>query len=120
MQTYNSYFNFWNKIYEFLEKYMKLDPICEIMKEEPSIMNTIISDNKKELKPISSIDNIKFKNITFRYSEKDRLILKNTSLSFNKGENVSIIGDSGCGKSTTTHLLFRLYNPTSGTILVNN
>lgn len=40
----------------------------------------------------------------------------NVSFEVNKGETVSLVGESGCGKSTTGRCLIKLYEPTSGTV----
>lgn len=46
--------------------------------------------------------------------------LKNINLGVQKGEFVSIIGHSGCGKSTVLNLIAGLYAPTTGVLLCNN
>lgn len=45
--------------------------------------------------------------------------LKNVSLSLKKGEKIAIVGYNGAGKTTLIKLLMRLYDPTSGKILLN-
>jgi len=42
--------------------------------------------------------------------------VENVSLTINRGETLGIVGESGCGKSTTARLIVRLLDPTSGTI----
>ncbi len=42
------------------------------------------------------------------------------SFDIHKGESISLVGESGCGKTTTGKLLVRLYEPTEGRILIEN
>ncbi|MCL9805725.1 ABC transporter ATP-binding protein/permease [Flavobacterium amniphilum] len=61
---------------------------------------------------------IEFKNVVFGYKE-DEDVLKNISLSIQKGETVAIVGATGAGKSTIVNLLNRFYEIKSGTICVD-
>ncbi|MBU7594868.1 ABC transporter ATP-binding protein [Metabacillus halosaccharovorans] len=63
---------------------------------------------------------VEFKNISFRYHEKEPLIIENLSLCVNKGETVALVGMSGGGKSTLVSLLPRFYDVTEGQILLDN
>lgn len=60
---------------------------------------------------------IEFVNITKRFKENE--VIKDMSFSINAGELVVLIGESGCGKTTTLKMINRLIEPTSGTILIN-
>ena len=62
---------------------------------------------------------VEFHNITFRYPDMDRDVLRNFSLRARKGEITRIDGHNGYGKSTLVKLLLRLYDPDEGTVLVN-
>ncbi|MGH3002388.1 MAG: ATP-binding cassette domain-containing protein [Gaiellaceae bacterium] len=42
--------------------------------------------------------------------------VEDVSFNVRTGETLGIVGESGCGKSTTARLILRLLNPTSGTI----
>src|SRR3954471_6371475 len=42
--------------------------------------------------------------------------VEDVNLTVNRGETLGIVGESGCGKTTTARLLIRLIDPTSGTI----
>ncbi len=61
---------------------------------------------------------IRIENITKRY--KHNTVLKSIYLYIEKGQFVSIIGSSGCGKTTLLKMINRLIKPTSGKIYVND
>lgn len=64
------------------------------------------------------INSIEFKDVCFEYKENEPVI---SNLSFRiEGDKVcALVGHNGAGKSTIIKLLFRLYDPTGGEILVN-
>jgi len=61
---------------------------------------------------------IELRNIKFRYSPSDPLVLDNVSLRVGEGESVAIIGPSGCGKTTLVKVLLGLLPPTEGEVLL--
>lgn len=61
---------------------------------------------------------LEFKNVSFQYPQEDFAIIDDLSFSLNKGEFVSIIGASGCGKSTIFRLVNGLLDPKAGEITV--
>ena len=67
----------------------------------------------------NEIREIEFRNVSFKYPGTDKLILDNISIKIGAGEHLSIVGLNGAGKTTFIKLLCRLYDPTSGEILVN-
>ena len=79
--------------------------------------------SEKNLKPDRETiqGNIEFKNIKFYYpSDKNqKLILNGINFSVPSGKKVALVGESGCGKSTTMSLIERLYEPTEGEILLD-
>lgn len=60
---------------------------------------------------------LEFKNVSFKYAEDDYTLIKDLSFDIKEGEFVSIIGASGCGKSTVFRLINGLEKMDSGEIL---
>ncbi len=63
-------------------------------------------------------DRLKFKDVKFLYNENKK-ILSGVNFTIKKGELVGLIGPSGAGKTTIVDLILRLFNPTSGKILLD-
>ena len=64
---------------------------------------------------------IEFKNVCFYYPSDPtkRKILDNLNITIEPGKKVALVGESGCGKSTTVNLLERLYEAVSGEVLID-
>ena len=62
---------------------------------------------------------IRFEHVSFVYPGTERLVLEDVCLDFRPGSVVAIVGENGAGKTTLVKLLCRLYQPTSGRILVD-
>ncbi|MCE5236583.1 MAG: ABC transporter ATP-binding protein [Clostridiaceae bacterium] len=66
-----------------------------------------------------TVESIEFKDVSFRYPGADVLVLEGVSFKVEKGEKISVVGLNGAGKTTLVKLLCRLYEPASGSILIN-
>lgn len=78
-----------------------------------------------------TFESIEFKNVTFAYQVKEEkedgkeaemktvYALQDVSFKINKGDRIALVGYNGAGKTTITKLMMRLYDVTSGEILVN-
>ena len=62
---------------------------------------------------------LEFKNVSFRYAVDEFPMMENLSFSVEEGDFVSIIGASGCGKSTIFRLINGLEQLQKGEILVD-
>jgi subfamily B ATP-binding cassette protein MsbA len=86
------------------------------------IMQVLNTENSIKDKPDAivktSFDHkIEFKNISFRY--KKDFVLRNFSLTINKGDTVALVGQSGSGKSTLANLITRFYDVSEGSISID-
>jgi ATP-binding cassette, subfamily B, bacterial len=69
--------------------------------------------------PERLVNGIEFDNVNFTYPGTDHVVLRDVSLSIPAGATVAIVGENGAGKTTLVKLLMKLYEPTSGRILVD-
>ena len=87
--------------------------INKFLKEKTEIKDGI---NNQKIK----FESLEFKNVKLKYSDTRIEALKNLSFKVNKGETIGIIGPVGSGKTSIFELIIRLYEPSSGRILINN
>ena len=88
-----------------------------------NIKGLLTPDGKPYLKygskPFQGLsDSIQLVNVNFAY-EPDILVLHQVNLTIPKGQTVALVGASGSGKSTLADLIIRLYDLSSGTILID-
>ncbi|MDF2539806.1 MAG: ABC-type multidrug transport system, ATPase and permease component [Herbinix sp.] len=88
----------------------KLRTFMEYKEKIPEDYDGIVPENK--------ITSIEFRDVTFSYKD-DEPVLKQLNFIIKGGSSVALVGHNGAGKSTIIKLMFRLYDPTSGVILVN-
>ena len=62
---------------------------------------------------------LEFQNVSFQYTQYEQVMMKDLSFCVENGEFVSIIGASGCGKSTIFRLINGLEKPQKGEILID-
>lgn len=62
---------------------------------------------------------IEFRNVSFKYPNTDKYVLKDINFTIHDKESLALVGENGAGKSTLVLLLCGLYKPTSGEILLN-
>jgi ATP-binding cassette, subfamily B, multidrug efflux pump len=86
--------------------------INEFLKISPEITNPVLDP-----KPI--LGDIRFENVTFKYPDTGIVALENVSFELKAGQKLAIIGRTGCGKTSLADLLLRLYDVTSGRILID-
>lgn len=86
--------------------------INEFLQTTPDIVNNTPQNTEIQ-------GEIEFKNVSFTYTDSGITALNNVSFKIEKGKSLAIIGRTGSGKSTIANLLCRLYDTTSGDILMD-
>ncbi len=91
----------------------RIIPIIDIKNE----INLNEKDNNLQL----TQGTITFENVVFSYySNFQNEVLKNISIKLNGGKMTALVGHSGSGKSTLLNMIPRIYNPTNGSIKIDN
>ena len=75
--------------------------------------------NQTNAKALTSVDSVSFQNVGFGYSESTKSVLENINLTIPQNTSLGIVGNVGSGKSSLIKLLPRLYDVTTGSILIN-
>lgn len=88
--------------------------INEFLHTEPEIVNPAPTI------PFNTQGNIRFEHVNFVFEHTGIKALNDISFEIKEGERIGITGKTGCGKTTLTHLLLRLYDPAEGNILIDN
>ena len=86
----------------------------EFLETTPAIQN------KRQKEHIGLKGHVRFENVDFIYPNTGIHALKNFSLEVKPGERIAVVGRTGSGKSTIAQLLLRLYDVSSGKLLIDN
>lgn len=129
LMSVSDYFMFFNAMWSFngyLDKISSyVNDICKNKMEAYNYYefindNKYIMPNPKNAIPLEDgIRSIEYRGVTFKYTGQRENALNNISFTLRAGERVAIVGYNGAGKTTLVKLLLKLYQPSSGVILIN-
>src|SRR5580692_3548863 len=106
--------NFMGMVYrEIKQAVIDIEKMFNVLSRNPEI-----TDIPGAMPLVVTSGNVRFDNVQFAY-DAERPILKGLSFEVPAGKTVAIVGPSGAGKSTISRLLFRLYDVSSGKILID-
>lgn len=93
-----------------------IENLISFLNEKPTIVPSIPEPRHVERGVGHTIE---FKDVRFTYQGLDHDVLKGINVTIGAGETVVIVGLNGAGKTTFVKLLTRLYDPSSGTVLLD-
>jgi ATP-binding cassette subfamily B protein len=85
----------------------------EFLQTSPAITSPVATEN------IALSGDIRLKNVSFSYSHTGIEAIRNLNLHIRSGERIAIVGRTGSGKTTLVQLILRLYDVTSGELLLD-
>jgi len=101
---------------ETRQAFTDMEQMFSLRDEKPSVTE---GSNLLQYNPQQHSTSITFSNVAFSYPLKhaeNRMILQDMTFHIPQGKTVAFVGSSGCGKSTILRLLYRFYQPKSGSI----
>lgn len=101
-------------IRNFSERAKMIEKYRKFLKTEKKILDGAKTAEISEPKPIE------IKNLSFTYPGNDEPTLKDINITIKPYEKVALVGYNGAGKTTLTNLILRLYDASSGEILIDN
>ena len=92
---------------------VSLERIGDVLSMQPSI----VDGEGVNVKELDNYD-VKFDNVSFRYSDASGMVVRNISFTAKHGELTVIVGNTGCGKTTLMQLIPRLYDVSEGSVCI--
>ncbi len=92
----------------------------EAVRSVSEIMNVTdmeVNSGKHAVKDIEG--RVDFEKVSYRYPDKERLVIKDFNLSVKSGECIAVVGASGSGKSTLMNMIIGFLKPTDGTLKID-
>ncbi|MCD6402199.1 MAG: ABC transporter ATP-binding protein [Anaerolineales bacterium] len=89
--------------------------ILELLNTEVEVQD---ARDAYDLPPIQG--EVVFDNVSFHYRDDPTQVLKDVNLHVQPGETIALVGETGAGKTTLVKLVLRFYDPTEGTITIDN
>ena len=105
-----------NFVAQFKELHEQNNMLREYLDDE-----AIFDTSEKNTREVTGkLHTIEFRNVSFAYPGTEKEVLHNLNMTILEGKTYGLVGLNGSGKSTLVNLLLRLYEPTSGEILLDD
>jgi ATP-binding cassette subfamily B protein len=104
--------------YNILQNAMASAERIFLVLDNTTILPQPAVDSARAARALQRIDELRLEEVDFGYVPGEP-VLKNVSFTVRRGETVAVVGPTGAGKSSLINLIPRLYDPTSGRVLIN-
>jgi ATP-binding cassette subfamily B protein len=92
--------------------------IAEILNEKPTITDSAVPAGMQRAARVVRGD-IEFRDVSFYFPGEKHPVLEHINLTIPAGTSLAIVGPTGSGKTTLANLIARIYDPTSGSVLLD-
>jgi ABC-type multidrug transport system fused ATPase/permease subunit len=106
-------------IVDFAAQFKDLHEQNDMLREYLDDKSIFGTGEKNTREVTGKLHTIEFRNVSFAYPRTEKKVLHNLNMTISEGKTYGLVGLNGSGKSTLVNLLLRLYEPTSGEILLN-
>ncbi|WHA04416.1 ABC transporter ATP-binding protein/permease [Candidatus Bandiella numerosa] len=100
---------------EVLDGLTKMENIMDIVEPNLQILNEIDGN----IEEIDDFD-LSFKNVSFNFNDQSKKVLNNVNFRILFNKTTAIVGENGAGKSTIAKLIFRILEPSKGSVFIGN
>lgn len=108
-------FNLGELLNGFEEALLEASPMTEILERPTTVLDAPDAKSPRHIEPT-----VTFTAASFHYGDSDETVIDSLDLSIPSGQKVGLVGHSGAGKSTITHLLLRFSDVTQGAITIGD
>lgn len=119
LAAFNNLAGGFESLVEFAAQFKDLREQNNMLREYLNDESIFDAGEKNRLEVKGDLHTIEFRNVSFTYPETKKEVLHNLNMTISEGKTYGLVGLNGSGKSTLVNLLLRLYEPSTGEILLN-
>lgn len=119
LAAFNNLAGSFESLVDFTAQFKDLRVQNNMLREYLDSEGIFNNGEKSNIKATGNLHTIEIRNVSFTYPGTDNEVLHNLNMTISAGKTHGLVGLNGCGKSTLVNLLLRLYEPTTGDILLN-
>lgn len=104
----------------FVDGLRGIESIQKILNDQTDWVNIEICAKDHPTVPTTFVESLEIRNVSFKYTASSPFVMSGINMKIFAGKKIGIVGESGTGKSSLVSLLMRFYDPTNGSVILNN